>query len=338
MSKPATSQEFPLPEDTSNSLAGSAATLTASTTLPTPSKATGGPLRDLLRLFKNNRKVTIGISLLGLFILIAIFGPLLMHTDPNKFSDDALAPPSAAHWLGTTQTGQDVFTQLIVGTHSSVLWGFLTSALVTLVSTVIGLISGYFGGFVDDAISMIINIFLVLPGLVLAIILAAFFPWKGPLTIALVLTFTSWSWGARVLRAQTMSMRDRDFVEAARANGEHTIRILFAEILPNQLAIVAAGFVGSTVYVILAATGLEFLGLGDPTNVSWGTMLYWVQNNDAILLNAWWWVIPPILCLALVGTSLTLINYGIDEWANPRLRSETSPRALKRLMKKAVTR
>jgi peptide/nickel transport system permease protein len=132
-----------------------------------------------------------------------------------------------------------------------------------------------------------------------------------------------------------MSMRNRDFVEAARSNGESTWRILSAEILPNEIAIVMSGFIGTTIYVILAAAGLEFLGLGNSTSLSWGTILYWVNNNDAILQGAYWWFIPPILCLALVGTSLSLINFGVDEIANPRLRSETKPK-VKRVEKVKV--
>jgi peptide/nickel transport system permease protein len=291
--------------------------------------------REVQRLLTHNRKVALGVSIMAIFILVAIFGPIFIRNDPNAFTDDIMVAPSAQHLLGTTLTGQDVFTQLIVGTRASILWGFVTSLLVTIIATIIGLISGYFGGVIDDTITLIVNVFLVLPGLVLAIIIAAFFPIKGPLTVALVLTITSWAWGARVLRAQTMSMRSRDFVEAARSNGEHTLRILFFEILPNQIAIVAANFVGTTVYVIGAAAGLEFLGLGDPTSVNWGTMLYWAQNSSSILNGAWWWVLPPGLCLALVGTSLTLINYGIDEIANPRLRSESGAKLLKRA-KKAV--
>lgn len=282
-----------------------------------------GRFRDLWRMITTNRKASIGIVILSIFILIAIFGPFFVTKDPNTLNaGPQLAGPSGQFLFGTTQTGQDVFTQTIVGTRNSILWGFITALLITVFSTAVGLAAGYFGGTVDDILSVLINIFLVIPNLPLAIVLAAFFPVKGDITVALVLTVTSWSWNARVVRAQTMSIRDRDFVQAAKSSGESTWRILFAEILPTEIAIVMSGFIGTVVYVIVAAAGLEFLGLGNVANIDWGTMLYWINNNDAILQGAYWWFLPPTLCIALVGTALTLINYSVDEVANPRLRKE----------------
>ncbi len=277
----------------------------------------------LWRTFTMNPKAAIGISIVLFFLLVALVGPLFMRTDPSALTDDVLLPPSAVHWLGTTQTGQDVFSQLIAGTRVSILWGFATGLFVTALSVMVGLIAGYLGGIVDDALTLVINVFLVLPGFPLAVVLAAYLPSKGPLTVALVIAITSWAYQARVLRAQTLSMRRRDFVEAARSNGESVWRIIFFEIFPNEIAIVAAGFVATTIYVILAAAGLEFLGLGDVTVIDWGTMFYWAQNNDALLLGAWWWYVAPGMCIALLGAGLALINFGIDEVANPRLRSET---------------
>ncbi|GAC1350920.1 MAG: hypothetical protein NVSMB27_38080 [Ktedonobacteraceae bacterium] len=287
----------------------------------TPS-ATMLRLRDIWRLVTLNRKVSIGLAILAFFLLLAIVGPLLLRQDPNTFSVDRLDPPSAAHWLGTTQTGQDVLTQLLVGTRFSLVMGFVIGTLTMVISIIIGLASGYFGGLIDEVLSLITNVFLVLPTLPLAILLAAFAAYRGPLTIVIVLTVTGWSWGARVLRAQTLSMRNRDYVEAARASGETTLRIIFFEILPNEISIVAAELLGTVIYAILAETGLEFLGLGDITSISWGTMLYWAGNNDALLLGAWWWFLPPGLCIALLGAGLAFINFGIDEIANPRLRTE----------------
>ncbi len=199
-----------------------------------------------------------------------------------------------------------------------------------------GLTAGYRGGFVDDALTLLINVFLVLPGFPLAVVLAAYLPSKGPLTVALVIALTSWAYQARVLRAQTLSMRHRDFVDAARSNGESAWRIIFYEIFPNEIAIVAAGFVGTAIYVILAAAGLEFLGLGDVSVIDWGTMFYWAQNNDALLLGAWWWYVAPGMSIALLGAGLALINFGIDEVANPRLRTET--RLIKRISRFPVFR
>ena len=286
-----------------------------------------GRLRDIWRVITLNRKVTIGTSILAFFIVIAIFGPLLVHGDPNALGPDTLVPPSSAHWFGTTQTGQDVFTQLIDGTRTSLILGFVIGVIATLISVLVGLTAGYFGGFVDDTLSLLINVFLVLPAFPLAIVLGAYFPFKGPLQLSVIITITSWAWGARVLRAQTLSMRQRDFVEAARATGESTWRIIFYEILPNEIAIIAASLLGTVTYAILAEIGFEFLGLGDVTVPSWGVMLYWAQNGDALLLGAWWWFVPPGFCAAMVGAALAFINFGIDEAANPRLRRERKPKA-----------
>ena len=293
-------------------------------------------LRTLWRIFTINRKATIGMCIVLFFVLVALIGPLFIHTDPSAFSNDVLVPPSAAHWLGTTQTGQDIFSQLVVGTRVSILWGFATGLVVTALSVTVGLIAGYLGGFVDDALTLLINVFLVLPGFPLAVVLAAYLPSKGPLTVALVIALTGWAYQARVLRAQTLSMRHRDFVDAARSNGESAWRIIFFEIFPNEIAIVAAGFVGTAIYVILAAAGLEFLGLGDVSVIDWGTMFYWAQNNDALLLGAWWWYVAPGMSIALLGAGLALINFGIDEVANPRLRTET--RLIKRVSRFSVFR
>ncbi len=288
-----------------------------------------GRTRDIWRVITLNTKVTIGVSILAFFVLVAIFGPLLFRTDPNALSPDTLSPPSATHWLGTTQLGQDVFTQLVDGTRTSLLLGFVIGIVATGISVLIGLTAGYFGGAVDDVLSLLINVFLVLPAFPLAIVLGAYFPFKGPLQLSLIIIITSWAWGARVLRSQTLSMRQRDFVEAARATGESTWRIIFSEILPNEIAIIAASLLGTVTFAILAEIGFEFLGLGDVTVPSWGVMLYWAQNNDALLLGAWWWFAPPGFCAAMVGAALAFINFGIDEAANPRLRRERKPKAVK---------
>ncbi|MFL5586568.1 MAG: ABC transporter permease [Ktedonobacteraceae bacterium] len=303
--------------------------LIPTTTTPSPAMLR---LRDLWRLVTLNRKMGFGLAILTFFVLVAVFGPLFFPQDPNAFSQDVLQPPSAAHLLGTTQTGQDVLTQVVVGTRISLFMGFAIGIMTMIISIIIGLSAGYFGGLIDEALSLFTNIFLVLPTLPLAILLAAFAAYRGPLTIVIVLTVTGWSWGARVLRAQTLSMRSREYVEAARASGEPALHIIFFEILPNEIAIVAAQLLGTVIYAILAETGLEFLGLGDITNTSWGIMLYWAGNNDALLLGAWWWILPPGLCIAILGAGLAFINFGIDEIANPRLRKESKPKRARKVV------
>src|SRR5436305_8072577 len=279
--------------------------------------------RDVWRLVTRNRKASVGLIIVGFFILLAIFGPIIFPQDPHTFTEDILQPPSATHWFGTTNFGEDVFVQTVVGARFSVFMGLGIGLVTLIISVLVGLTSGYFLGWVDESLSLVSNVFLVLPTLPLAILLAAFLPNKGPLTIGFVLVITGWSWGARVLRSQTLSLRNRDCVEAARASGESTWRIIFYEILPNETSIVAAQFFGTVIYVILAETALEYLGLGDITATTWGNMLYSASNNSALLLGAWWWFLPPGLCIAVLGAALTFVNFGIDEISNPRLRKET---------------
>ncbi|HKV83267.1 MAG TPA: ABC transporter permease [Ktedonobacterales bacterium] len=276
--------------------------------------------RGLWRLATINRKVMIGSGIIAFFVLVALLGPLVIHQNPNKFTTNLMASPTAAHLLGTNQGGQDVFSQLVLGTRSSLSWAFLTGLLVVCISVSVGLIGGYFGGAVDDAFSLITNVFLVIPSLPLAIVAVQYFN-RATITIALIVALTNWPWGARVLRAQTLSMRSREFVTAARAGGERSLRIIFFEIFPNELTIVAASFITTTIQVLLAVAGLEFLGFGDSTTISWGTMLYGAYNGGALLIGAWWWFVPPGLCIALLGSGLALLNFGIDEIADPRLRA-----------------
>src|SRR5579863_6839727 len=289
-------------------------------------------LRVLLMIWHamtTSRKVAIGSAIVAFFILVGLFGPVIMNTDPNAISTLFITPPTAAHWLGTTVVGQDIFTQLIYGTRTSVFWGLGSGVLVTLLSVMVGLVAGYFGGWIDDVLTLLTNVSLVLPALPLAIVLAAYFP-RGSLTICLVIVFTNWAWQARVLRSQTLSMRSREFVTAARASGEHTWRIIFFEIFPNEIGIVVAGFVSTTIYVVLTWAALEFLGLGDGTIPSWGSILYWAQQAGALGGGLWWWFIPPGACIALLGAGLSLINFGIDEIADPRLRQDAKPKKARR--------
>ena len=302
--------------------------------VPTPDQFYTHILHLLLNVWRamtSSRKVAVGSTIVGIFVLVGLFGPLFMRYDPEATSNLFIASPSAQHWLGTTVVGQDIFSQLINGTRTSVFWGIGTGLLVTLLSMLVGLVGGYFGGWIDDVLTLLTNVSLVLPALPLAIVLAAYLP-RGPLTISLVIIFTNWAWQARVLRAQTLSTRSREFVTAARSSGEHTWRIIFFEIFPNEIGIVVAGFVSTTIYVVLTWAALEFLGLGDGTIPSWGSILYWAQQAGALGGGLWWWFIPPGACIALLGAGLSLINFGIDEIADPRLRQDARPR-LKKLRK-----
>ncbi|HWG27135.1 dipeptide/oligopeptide/nickel ABC transporter permease/ATP-binding protein [Actinospica sp.] len=261
-----------------------------------------------------------GLVITLIFVVLAIIGPWISPYDPSAVSDAALAGPSAAHWLGTTQNGQDVFSQMLYGARASMIVGLGAAVLTTVLSVLVGVTAGYLGGIGDEVLSLLANVFLVLPGLPLTIILAAYLPHTGNAGIILVITVTGWAWGARVLRAQTLSLRKRDFVEAARATGDRTSRIILRDILPNQVAVIAAAFLGTVTGAILTQASLAFLGLTDVTQWSWGTILYWAQVSSALLTGSWWWFVPAGLAIALLGTALSLVNFGIDEFINPRLR------------------
>lgn len=307
-------------------------TVTGSGSDSMTSKA-GAFVRGVWTLLTTNRKVMVGSAIVGFFVLVALFGPLFIQQNPLKFTLKLLAPPSSAHWLGTNQGGQDVFSQLVVGTRASVFWSFVTGLLVVAIAVTVGLVSGYFGGGVDDVLSLVTNVFLVIPSFPLAIVAVEFFS-RTTLTIVLIVALTNWPWGARVLRSQTLSMRSREFVAAARANGESSWRIIFFEIFPNEISIVAASFITTTIQVLLAVAGLEFLGFGDSTAMSWGTMLYGAYTGSALFQGAWWWFAPPGLCIALLGSGLALLNFGIDEIADPRLRQRG--RRARRLAKQSA--
>lgn len=264
-----------------------------------------------------NGKARWGIALIVGFALLAGVGPFFLQ-DPSEFVGQPHQPPSADHWLGTTGQGQDVLAQTVYGARVTMVVGFLVGTAVTWIGILVGVSAGFFGGSVDRFLSLLMNVFLVIPGLPLAIVMAAYLP-AGPVTIGLVLTVTGWAWGARILRAQTLSIRNRDFVAAAVLGGETRLRIVWVEILPNMTSLIVSGWIGSTVFAIGAQVALEFLGLGDISDVTWGTNLYWASNDSALLTGAWWTFVPTGFGIALLGFALTLINFGIDEVTNPRL-------------------
>ncbi len=266
-------------------------------------------------------KAVIGLVILGFFILMALFAPLIAPNNPNKYVGLPHEHPSSEHWLGTTGQGQDVFTQLVWGSQISLLIGFSVGILSTILGLVIGMISGYIPGVVDGVLNMFTNVFLLIPGLPLLITLASFLP-QGMLTVMLVLTFTGWAWPARVFRSQMLSLREKDFVSASIVSGEGVNRIVFSEILPNMLSLVMSSLFGAVIYTIGADAGLAFLGFENVNIVSWGTMLYWASNSSALLQEAWWTFLPPGLCIALVSFATTMLIYAMDEVTNPRLRSE----------------
>jgi peptide/nickel transport system permease protein len=275
--------------------------------------------QEISRLF-HNRKAVAGIAILALFMLVAIFAPLIARGDPMDFVGIPHRRPTSEYWFGTGGQGQNVFAMVIHGARVTLTVSFLVGLLTTLIGVMIGMAAGYFGGSVDDLLSLLTNLFLIIPGLPLMVVLAAWLR-PGPATMIFVLTLTGWAWPARVLRSQTLCLREKDFVSAAVVSGEKSGLIIFREILPNMSSLVVSSFIGSTIYAIGASVALEFLGLGNVSKASWGTVLFWAQNNAAMLVGAWWTFVPVGICMALTAFALSLINYAIDEITNPRLRA-----------------
>jgi peptide/nickel transport system permease protein len=267
-----------------------------------------------------NLRATAGLVTVGIFVFLAIFGPLLSPDDPTRNTAATLQPPSGAHLLGTTQLGQDVLSQLLTGTRSSIVTAVLAAAIATVLSVAVGVSSGYLAGAGGELLSAFTNVFLVVPALPLVIVLSGYLHGGRTIQVAIVISVTGWAFGARVLRAQTLSLRRRDFVIAARAVGERPRRIITREILPQVLPIAASGFLLTIIFAVVTQASLAFLGLVDIGQWSWGTMLYWTESAQAFTEGAWWWFVPPGLCIALLGMGLALLNFSIDEFVNPRLR------------------
>lgn len=274
----------------------------------------------------SNSKARIGIIILGVFVLVAIFAPLLAPYGASQNGFARSADATADHWMGTTAAGEDVLSQIIYGARISVMVGAVAGILSTLVAVAIGLSWGYVRGWIGEVIGFVVNLFLVIPGLPLMIVIAAYLQNGGIAVIIAVIVVTGWAWGARVLRSQTQSLRGRDFVTAAQFSGDGATRIVFREILPNMTSLIVGSFFGAATSAILAEAGLEFLGLGDSSIVSWGTILYWAQNSNALLTGQWILLFAPGLCIALLAMSLTLINFGVDAVSNPRLREGARPK------------
>jgi len=274
---------------------------------------------SLLRGLLSNGKAVAGLIILVVFAAVALLAPVLAPGDPTLIQGLGAQPPSAEHLLGTTAKGQDVLALNIWGARSSLFVGFTVGILATLVGLLVGLASAYLGKTVDNLLSLVTNVFLLLPGLPLLVILAAFLP-QGIGTVIIVLVITGWAGSARVLRSQALSIRGKDFVAAAQVTGEPPLRIMFREMLPNMASIVMSTLLACIIFGIGAQAGLEFLGLGDISTISWGTNLYWASNDGALLTGSWWVFVPPGVSIALVAFALALVNYGVDETTNPRLR------------------
>ena len=289
---------------------------------PAPLLAEGrhGRLGDLWRAIRRNKKALAGVLILLLFIVLAIFPGQIAPYSPSAMIFPPALGPSAQHWLGTTTKGEDIYSQLIWGTRLSLVIALAVGALATVLAVLVGVSAGYIGGATDGFLSLVTDVILVLPIFPLIIVIAAYEKNAGLLTLIVVLGVLGWSYGARQVRSQTLSLRRRDFLESARVRGERKSYVILHEILPTMTSLIVAIFLGSAIYAVLTAAGLQFIGLGDPNSQSWGTMLYWAQSNDALLAGMPLWAIAPGVCVAALGAAFALLNYAFDEISSPALR------------------
>ena len=287
---------------------------------PTVHRSRSGPAANVWRAVARNRKAMIGLGLLLVFVVVAIFPGQIAPEDPQAEIYDPGLGPSWHHLLGTTAYGQDIFSQLIWGTRLSVVIAFAVGGLATALAVIVGVSAAYLGGLGDGILSLITDVILVIPIFPLVIVIAAYERNAGLFTLIVVLGALGWSYGARQLRSQTLSMRNRDFLTAARVRGERKLYIIIFEILPTMTSLIVAAFLGGALYAVLTAAGLQFIGLGDPNSQSWGTMLYWAENNEALGAGMALWAIAPGVCVALLGAAFALVNYAFDEISNPALR------------------
>ena len=267
-------------------------------------------------------KARAGILILAALAVMAVLAPVISPYSPSVSTFPPMTGPSAAHLLGTTGGGQDVLSQLIYGARDSLLVAFGAGILATLLALVVGLLAGYLSGPADSVLNFLMNLLLVIPALPLMIIISTYRKGGGILTIVVVIVIISWAFGGRVIRSRVMSLRSLDFVTAAQLSGDRTGRVILREILPNMISLVAAIFFATATGAVLAEAGLEFLGLGNPATVSWGTMLYWAQTYNVLAQGQWAGIFAPGLCIALLASAFALLNFGVDELSNPRLRED----------------
>ena len=286
-----------------------------------------------LRLLLSNPKSCGGLLVFGGMVVVAAFSPWIATHDPEEFSLlDAGQPPSRDHYFGTTDQGFDVFSQVVIGARASLFLGASAAVLATFLAATLGILAAYSGGWVDEGINFLTNVFLVIPTIPLLVVVSAYMENRGPTTMILILGLTLWAFEARILRGQALSLRNRDFVLAAKVAGESTWRIVFSELIPNMVSRIAAAFVLVFYIAILTSAGLEFLGLGDLEHTSWGVTLYWAQVNSVVLQGEWWPFFFPGFALALTVAALVFVLAGLDEVSNPRLRVEKTHRRAWRSM------
>ncbi len=279
-----------------------------------------GPIGILLQ----NNKSKAGFILLLVIIAFAIVGIFYTPYNPNAYLFARGAPPTIAHPLGTTAYGQDVFSQLLGGAAPTLMIAFSVGLLGTMVAVIVGLLAGFSSERTNSIINSIINIFLVIPSVLLIMLLGTFFlgihESLSYISIILILLVTGWAFGARTFRSITMSIAKRDFITSSKLIGESKFSIIFRQIIKVMFPVIVSNFFFTAMYGTMGLTFVEYLGVGNLLQVNWGTMLYWAINNEAYLTGLWWWILPPSIMISILMFSFILMNFGMDEIANPSLR------------------
>ena len=296
--------------------------------MPAPGEGITGAraLRRMARAVRSNGKATAGAVLLVIFILVALFPGVIAHDNPNAEIYPRSLGPSLRHLLGTTSFGQDIYAQVVWGTRPVLLIAFGVGIGATLIAMLVGVAAAYLGGAWDGSLSLVTDVLLVIPLFPLLIIIGSYLHGVGTLVMIVVITATGWSFTARQLRSQALSLRNRDFLQAARVRGERSLYIIVVEIIPTMTSLLVAAFLTNALYAVLFSSSLQFIGLGNPSVTSWGTMLYWAEQEEAFQIGLPLWIIAPGLCIVALGAAFALLNYAFDEIGNPALRSARSMR------------
>jgi peptide/nickel transport system permease protein len=304
--------------------------------VPAPTSAAGGKpktgttpapsmsgLRETIHFAVRNRKLVFGLSITLFMLMFAIVGPYLASHPPLEFGGKLSVGPTTkdGYWFGTTLLGQDVFAQFATGLRLAFIVGALGGGIAAIVGMLVGFTAGYRGGMVDEILNMLTNIVLVIPTFALLLVIAAYLKVRGIMTESVFIGLTSWPWAARALRAQTFSLTSREFVSLARLSGERSWKIMFKEIAPNMSSYLFMMFILLFGGSILIAATLDFIGLGPSNTVSLGMMMQLAVQNAALQLHLWWWFVPPGLAIMAIVGSLYVMNVGLDEVFNPRLRN-----------------
>lgn len=275
---------------------------------------------EMLYFALRNNRLRVGLAVLLVFAVLTLVGPLLTNYEPNEYVGPLGRPPSSEYWFGTTTFGQDVYTQFVLGLGATFLVGIVGGGLGTFIGVLVGFVAGYRGGIVDEILNTITNIVIVIPTLAVLLIIAAYFSVRVVLTESIFIGCTAWSWAARAIRAQTFSLRSREFVDMARISGMNPLKIIFTEIAPNMMSYLFMTFILMFGGAILTAATLDFIGLGPTTGISLGLMMNNAVLWSALHLGMWWWFIPPGIAITAIVGALYVMNVGLDEVFNPKLR------------------